>query len=39
MSASEGVVEPAGPVAGPIAGPVAAGPIEQTALDLDRVRT
>jgi hypothetical protein len=41
--AVEGVVEPAGPVerpvAGPVGGPVAAEPVEQTALDLDRVRT
>jgi hypothetical protein len=33
--AGEGVVEPAEPVAGP----AAAGSVERTALDLDRVRT
>jgi hypothetical protein len=35
MGAVEGVVESVGPVAGPFA----AGPVQLTALDLDRVRT
>jgi hypothetical protein len=44
LTGTEGVVEPAGHVAGhiaagPIAVPVAAGPVERTALDLDRLRT
>jgi hypothetical protein len=39
IGAGEGVVDHAGPIAQPVAGPVTAGPVEQTALNLDRVRT
>jgi hypothetical protein len=39
MGAVEGIVEPAEPVEWLVAGPVAAGLVERTALDLDRVRT